>query len=81
MGVPALRCRRYLDYQCNVKVIGLAKHPECAAKEQIVALPTLVKEYPLPRKMIVGDLYATGNVLEWLEVQVKKRFRKAMTFS
>jgi circadian clock protein KaiB len=50
-------------------VIDLRKTPEMALKEHIVALPMLVRTYPEPRKILVGDLTDTEKVLRSLEIE------------
>lgn len=40
----------------TLKVIDIAKHPEQAEKQQIIATPTLVRVHPEPVRRIVGEL-------------------------
>jgi circadian clock protein KaiB len=61
-------CKEYLDEKYTIEVIDLTLNPELASKEQIVALPTLIKQLPLPVKRIIGDLSNTEKVLVGLEV-------------
>jgi circadian clock protein KaiB len=52
--------RRFCDEQLGghveLEVIDVHQRPELAARDQIVAAPTLVKRLPGPPRRIVGDL-------------------------
>jgi circadian clock protein KaiB len=62
-------CIAHLFNNCHIRVIDLRKNPEIALKERIVALPMLVRIYPVPRKILVGDLTDTEKVLRALEIE------------
>ncbi len=62
-------CDVHLKDRCDIEVIDLEKHPEIAAKKQLLALPTLVKELPLPVRTLIGDLVHTRKVLAGLEIE------------
>lgn len=65
-------CDVYLKDSCDIQVIDLKKHPELAMKKEIFAIPTLVKELPLPVRKLIGDLHATEKVLVGLDIVHKK---------
>jgi circadian clock protein KaiB len=69
-------CDEYLKDRCEIEVIDLKKHPELAAKREIFAIPTLVKELPLPVRKMIGDLHATEKVLMGLDLHKKKEHKK-----
>ncbi len=62
-------CDVHLKDRCDITVIDLKKHPELAAQRQILAIPTLVKELPLPVRTLIGDLVYTRKVLAGLEIE------------
>lgn len=62
-------CDQYLKDRCNIEVIDIIKHPGLAAKKEIFALPTLVKELPLPVRTLIGDLHATEKALVGLDIR------------
>ena len=62
-------CEEYLAGRFAVTVIDLAKHPELARADQILALPTLVRGLPEPVRKIIGDLSDTERVLVGLDVR------------
>jgi circadian clock protein KaiB len=51
-----------------VEVIDLKKQPQLAREHNIVAIPTLVRQLPVPIRKIIGDLSDTHKVLVHLKV-------------
>ncbi len=64
-------CEQHLKGRYQLEVIDLYQQPERAKDEQIVALPTLVKELPLPMRRIIGDLSDTAVVCASLDISIK----------
>ncbi|AFY73308.1 KaiB domain-containing protein [Synechococcus sp. PCC 7502] len=62
-------CDEFLDGQYRIEVIDLIEHPHIARKDQIIAVPTLIKKLPLPFKQIIGDLSNQEKVLVGLELK------------
>ncbi|MFC0240865.1 circadian clock KaiB family protein [Rhodopseudomonas telluris] len=62
-------CAEHLAGKYKVEVIDLKKHPQLAREHGIVAIPTLVKELPVPIRKIIGDLSDTPKVLVHLSVE------------
>lgn len=62
-------CSEHLADKYKVEVIDLKKHPQLAREHGIVAIPTLVKELPVPIRKIIGDLSDTQKVLVHLAVE------------
>lgn len=61
-------CREHLDGKYAVEVIDLKKQPHLAREHSIVAIPTLVRQLPVPIRKIIGDLSDTHKVLISLNV-------------
>ena len=59
-------CEEYLAGRCAIEVIDLVANPQLAAREQVIAVPTLVRRCPAPQKRIIGDLSNTEKVLSYL---------------
>lgn len=60
-------CREYLeDQHPDLQIIDMYRTPSAARANQIFAAPTLIKELPLPRCRIVGDLSKKDRVLHSL---------------
>lgn len=62
-------CSEHLAGKYKVEVIDLKKQPQLAREHGIVAIPTLVKELPVPIRKIIGDLSDTQKVLVHLSVE------------
>ncbi|MBR0778815.1 circadian clock KaiB family protein [Bradyrhizobium diazoefficiens] len=62
-------CSEHLGGKYTVEVIDLKKQPQLAREHGIVAIPTLVKELPVPIRKIIGDLSDTQKVLVHLSVE------------
>ena len=61
-------CNERLPGKHQLQIIDLLERPAMASLEQIVAIPTLLRSRPLPRKKIAGDLSNTKEVLLSLEI-------------
>lgn len=62
-------CNEHLTDCHAVEVIDLSKQPELAAADQILALPTLVRQLPAPVKRVIGSLADVEKVLVGLELR------------
>lgn len=61
-------CSEHLGAQYVVDVVDLKQNPALAREHGIVAIPTLVRQLPVPIRKIIGDLSDTQKVLVHLEV-------------
>lgn len=61
-------CEEHMDGRYTIEIIDLMANPRLAQQDQIVAIPTLVREIPSPLKRIIGDLSNTERVLVGLDV-------------
>jgi circadian clock protein KaiB len=59
-------CEQYLEGRYDLKVVDIYRQPTLLRKDQIVAVPTLVKKLPVPLRLMVGDLSRTDQVLQGL---------------
>ena len=62
-------CDEYLKGRYRLEVIDLLRQPQLAAGDQILAVPTLVRNLPLPLRKILGDLSNTERVLVGLDLR------------
>ena len=62
-------CEAHLPGCHSVEVVDLIKHPERAAADQVLAVPTLVRRLPPPIKRIIGTLADVEKVLVGLELR------------
>ena len=49
-------------------MVDLLEHPRLAAYEQILVVPTLVRQLPSPIRKVVGDLSDTARLLAGLQL-------------
>jgi circadian clock protein KaiB len=61
-------CAEHLPGQYTVEVIDLRQNPKLAREHSIVAIPTLVRELPVPLRKLIGDLSDTHKVLVNLKI-------------
>jgi circadian clock protein KaiB len=61
-------CEKYLPGRYTIELVDLMKYPERAQKDQILAIPTLVRSIPSPVKKVIGDLSNTERALVSLEI-------------
>ena len=57
-------CDEELGGHVDLEVIDVHQHPARAARDQIVAAPTLVRRLPGPPRRIIGDLGAAA----WMQL-------------
>jgi circadian clock protein KaiB len=61
-------CSEHMPGKYDVEVVDLKKNPELAREHSIVAIPTLVRELPVPLRKIIGDLSDEQKVLVNLKI-------------
>jgi circadian clock protein KaiB len=66
-------CEEHLTGLYHIEVIDLMKNPQLAQNDQIVAVPTLVRNRPSPTRKIIGTLSNSERVLGALEIGQKEK--------
>jgi circadian clock protein KaiB len=61
-------CEQHIPDRYHVDVIDLLENPQLAKGDQIIAIPTLVRDLPMPVRKIIGDLSNTERVLIGLDI-------------
>jgi len=64
-------CEEHLAGRYKLQVVDLLENPQLARGDQILAIPTLVRQLPMPMRRIIGDLSNTERVLVGLDLQSK----------
>ncbi|MEO6905226.1 MAG: circadian clock KaiB family protein [Ginsengibacter sp.] len=59
-------CEKYLGENYDLEIIDVYQQPLMAKKEQVLALPMLIKYFPLPVKRLFGDMSNLNSVLKGL---------------
>jgi circadian clock protein KaiB len=62
-------CEEHLAGKYRIEIVDLLKNPKLAKGDQILAIPTLVRQLPPPVKKLIGDLANTERVLVGLDIQ------------
>lgn len=62
-------CELHLKDKYTLEVVDLLVHPQLAAGDQILAIPTLVRKVPVPIRKIIGDLSNEEKVLVGLDIR------------
>lgn len=61
-------CAEHLPGRHTIEIIDVAKNPKIARRDQIVAIPTLVRKLPNPVRKLIGDLSSTERVLVGIDL-------------
>src|SRR6185437_7596339 len=61
-------CETFLNGKYELDIVDVYQQPLIAEKEQIVALPMLIKKFPLPERRLIGDMSDTDKVLRGLNL-------------
>jgi circadian clock protein KaiB len=62
-------CREHLEGKYTIEIVDLLKNPRLAEGDQIFAIPTLVRKFPVPLRKIIGDLSNEEKVLVGLNIR------------
>jgi circadian clock protein KaiB len=61
-------CELYLKNRYELEIIDIYQQPSFALSEKIIAIPVLIKKFPLPEARLIGDLSDIGVVLHGLHL-------------
>ena len=65
-------CEGHLCNRYRIEIIDLLENPQLAKEDQILAVPTLIRELPESVGRIIGDLSNTERVLVGLDLRPAK---------
>ena len=65
-------CNQYLKDRFDLDIIDIYKNPSVAEEQKIVFSPSLIRQFPLPRKILIGDLSDTMKVILALGIKLKE---------
>lgn len=66
-------CEEHLAGRYRIEIVDLQKQPHLARRDEIVVIPTLVRQLPQPIRKIIGDLSNQQKVLVGLDVRPGER--------
>jgi circadian clock protein KaiB len=61
-------CETHMKSRYTLEIIDVYQDGALAQKEQIIALPMLIRKFPLPERKLIGDMSNTQKVLNGLGV-------------
>ncbi len=61
-------CEEHLFGRYQLKIVDITNQGSLAMREQIIAVPMLVRELPLPIRRFVGDMSDKPRILHGLEL-------------
>jgi len=61
-------CDEYLKDAFELEIIDIYKNPELASEQSIVFSPSLIKQLPLPKKVLIGTLKDSEKVIKALGI-------------
>jgi len=64
-------CEKHLPGNYDLEIIDVHQQPLIAEKEQLIALPLLMKLHPLPFKRLIGDMSDNNKVLTGLGLRIE----------
>jgi circadian clock protein KaiB len=64
----ARACGELLGSEVDIETIDVLARPEAADEYRILTTPTVVRELPLPRRRVTGDLRDLAQVLSALAI-------------
>lgn len=64
-------CQERLAGRYELEVIDIFQQPHLAREAQIIAVPTLIRQLPLPLRKLVGDMADEKRLLHGLDILEK----------
>ncbi|NIJ54420.1 circadian clock KaiB family protein [Dyadobacter arcticus] len=61
-------CEKYIKDNYSLEIVDVHQEKSIAAKEQLIALPMLIKLSPSPERRLIGDMSDTPKVLKGLGI-------------
>jgi circadian clock protein KaiB len=62
-------CEEYLPDLCDLEIIDVFQNPALAKEVELIAVPTLVKEWPLPVRRFIGDMSRTDRLVAGMDLK------------
>ena len=62
-------CEEYLHGRYQLEILSIGEHVAQAARDEIIAAPTLIRVWPLPVRRFIGDMSNPARLLDGLGIQ------------
>jgi circadian clock protein KaiB len=63
-------CDQYLSANCKITIHDICKNPQLAKQNEIMAIPTIIRRSPLPKKTLIGDLSDMNRAVTKLGLKI-----------
>ena len=64
-------CDTHLAGRYSIQIIDLVETPQLAIRDNILAIPTLIRRLPRPLKRIIGDMSKAERFLVGLDIELR----------
>lgn len=64
-------CDEYFTDFFELEIVDIYQHPEKLQEQQVLFSPSLIKELPLPKKILVGNFSDSKKVIKALGITIK----------
>jgi circadian clock protein KaiB len=64
-------CEQHIKGRYELEIIDIYQQPSLAESEQIIAIPTLIKLFPLPLRKLIGNMSDQKKVLRVLDLKTE----------
>lgn len=64
-----MRYETHLKNRYTLEVVDIYQQPERARPASLIAIPTLIRNLPLPLRTLIGDMADTERVLVGLDLR------------
>ncbi len=61
-------CKSHLPGKFEIEIVDVVSKPGLAQKDNILALPTVLKKAPSPERRLIGDCSDTAQMLVGLDI-------------
>jgi circadian clock protein KaiB len=65
-------CAEHLKDTFELEIIDIYKHPEMAIEQQIIFSPSLIKKFPAPKRILIGNLSNKEKIIKALGITFKE---------
>jgi circadian clock protein KaiB len=61
-------CEAHMPGRYELEILSIADHVERAARDEVIAAPTLLRVWPLPVRRFIGDMSHPDRLLDGLDL-------------
>jgi circadian clock protein KaiB len=79
-AISAVRalCDAHLQGRYQLQIVDVHRNPGLVSSRGVLASPTLIKDLPAPKRVLVGDMSDTARILMALDISEKPNSAEAV---